>query len=332
MVGTTGAKYTLEQAKQAVSSGKYQTLIEVPENLDAEVKRYVKENLLGIVIFPNPPPPIQVLSDPGLSLAIKSQLNLGMQILVQAIERELFIKFIGHEMKKPDLKFEPSILSVKTGFVATSSKQVHPNVVQQDVPAWALFGMFLIVTPIAAAMVREKDHGVLQRIFMAPVSVLTQVMGRVSAFVLVNTIQLWLMLLVGVFILPIFGLPGLVLRHHPFLLFLTGVCASLTAVAFALFVGSWLKTAEQATVFAPFVVFILAAIGGILIPAYLLPELLQKVTVMSPMYWAHQSFLDLLARNATFPDILPNLLKMLTFFIVMMALTIYRLSVRSVNE
>ena len=87
-------------------------------------------------------------------------------------------------------------------------------------------------------------------------------------------------------------------------------------------VGSLVKTDEQTTVIAPFLIVIMASVGGIFIPFYLLPETLQNLSFMSPMYWAHTAFLDIFVRDAGLPDLAINLSKLLLFFAVTVLLSL----------
>ena len=176
--------------------------------------------------------------------------------------------------------------------------------------------MFFIVIPLAGVMVRERELGVHQRLEIAPVWHLDLMLGRIFAFVGLNLVQLWLMLAVGVYILPLFDMPTLQVANHVGLIFATGICASLAATGFGLLIGTWASTYEQATVLGPFVIVIAAAIGGILAPVDLMPSFLQKISGLSPLNWAQSAFLDIFVRNASFHTILPNLLKLLGFFCV----------------
>jgi len=161
---------------------------------------------------------------------------------------------------------------------------------------------------------------VMDRLSLAPVSLSTIIWGKISAFVLINLLQLALMLAVGVFILPLFGLPTLNVSTHPGAIALVGLAASLAATGFGMLIGSLVRTAEQANVIGPFIIVILAAIGGIFVPVYMLPEGLKKMTEFSPMYWALQSFIDIFVRNANIGELLINIGKLLGFALITISL------------
>jgi ABC-2 type transport system permease protein len=185
--------------------------------------------------------------------------------------------------------------------------------------------MFFIVIPLAGVMVRERELGVHQRLEIAPVWHLNLMLGRIIAFMGLNLIQLWLMLAVGVFILPLFDMPVLTISHHVGLIFATGICASLAATGFGLLIGTWASTYEQATVLGPFVIVIAAAIGGIMAPIDLMPHFLQTLSSYSPLNWAQTAFVDIFARNADLRQILPELSKLVGFFVLMVGLSLIKL-------
>jgi ABC-2 type transport system permease protein len=60
-------------------------------------------------------------------------------------------------------------------------------------------------------------------------------------------------------------------------------------------------------------VVILAAMGGVWIPIYVMPEFLQKISRFSPLNWGLESFNDLFLRDTSTLAILPELLKLIGF-------------------
>jgi len=315
---------TEEQGKEAVADGEYQAFIIIPKNMSDDVERNIKQTMLALIIFPKPPPSILILFDPALPLAIKEDVASSIKLFALNVEANILTKIIAHYAKNPNLSFKTGILGVKSEFVTLPHRALRPNPVQQNVPAWALFGMFFIITPLSGVMVKERSLGVMERLLIAPVNSLSLMMGKVITFVIVNMLQLFLMLLVGVLILPLFNMPMLNVTDHIFLIILTGFISSLAAIGFGMLVGSFVRTPEQSTVLGPFVIVIAAAIGGILIPSYLLPHSLQIAGKFSPLQWAHTSFLDIFVRDANLQQITPNLLKLLLFFSVTMLLAVLK--------
>jgi ABC-2 type transport system permease protein len=134
------------------------------------------------------------------------------------------------------------------------------------------------------------------------------------------------MLAVGVFILPWFGFAALDVLAQPASILAVGLAASLAATGFGMLIGSLVRTPEQANVIGPFIIVIAAAIGGIFVPAYLLPAAFKTIANFSPMQWALQAFLDIFVRNANILQLLPNIEKLLGFAVLTISLAALVLS------
>ncbi len=313
-----------ESLKEKVSSGEFQALIVIPAQ--------TSQKIMGQIRPGNSPPainstPVSILFDPTLPQPVQSQIQSSLQLIAQTIELQLWQQ-MAHQLSSqkgiPTKNFEG--IHVKTDIVATAKgKAAAPNEVQQNVPAWALFGMFFIITPLSGVIVKERRLGVVDRLWLAPVSLFSLMTGKIIAFIGINMLQLILMLAVGVFILPLFGMPTLNVTDQPFAILLVGLSAALAATGFGMLIGSWVRTPEQANVMGPFIIVILASIGGIFIPVYFLPDALKKLANFSPMHWALQAFLDIFVRNAGIHQLLPNIGKLIAFGILTTVLASFKM-------
>ncbi len=313
----------LNKAQKAVAAGDYQGVVIIPTDLSKQINSKIQNQTQpNNVVSPLPAGEIKVLFDPAVPKNFQEQVTSGLQLLTQGIELELWRQLVSKiTMQKLPPAGQSNLVRIDTDYVRIDhASNAQPNDVQQNVPAWALFGMFFIITPLSGVIVKERKLGVMDRLWIAPVSLNLVIWGKICAFVCVNLLQLILMLAVGVFILPWFGFPKLNVTSHPGSLFVIGLSASLAATGFGMLIGSLVKTTEQASVIGPFIIVILASIGGIFIPPYLLPEGLKHLTQFSPMYWALQSFVDIFVRDATLAQLLPNIIKLLCFALVTITL------------
>ncbi len=299
----TNKRYKLSATRRDVAQGKYQAALFIPYNFN-------KKNTITIYL------------DPTVPDAIKGQLELTSKYLTQTIQVKAASQRMGRTLIKPT--------TIKSQYITIGGNFARPNVVQENVPAWSLFGMFFVVIPLAGMMVRERELGVLQRLKIAPISNFSLSLGRVIAFIILNQLQLWVMLSAGLFILPLFGLPTLDLSGHVWQVLIIGVFASLAAIGFGSLVGSLTRTYEQAAFIGPFIIVILAAIGGILVPTYMMPTVMQPISEFSPLHWAHQSFIEILVRHATLEDIRYYLLALFSFFIGTFLLSLWIQNRRSI--
>jgi ABC-2 type transport system permease protein len=315
---------TFDHAEKEVAEGNYQAVIIIPPQFSQQINNKLQQQ-----VQPNLPANvgsqinnIQIYFDPALPRTFQDQVTASLEVISQSIELQLWRQMTNKLSSRPNnnnknnnnanfIKFNTDyVKGVKGQTIAT------PNEVQQNVPAWALFGMFFILTPLSGMLVRERRLGMMERLRLAPVSLYTIIWGKITAFVCVNLLQLVLMLMVGVFVLPWFGFPALNVTNHIIPLLAIGVVSSLSATGFGMLIGSLVRTSEQANVIGPFIIVILAAVGGVLVPSYLLPEGFKQVTQYSPMSWALQAFIDVFVRNASVADILLAIGKLLLFSVV----------------
>lgn len=169
---------------------------------------------------------------------------------------------------------------------------VRPSAVQQNVPAWLVFGIFFVVIPLSNTMIRERQSGMEQRLRTTPAGPGSILAGKLLPYFCVNQLQALAMLGVGVFIVPALGGEALRLAGvSPAALVTLTIAVSLAALGYALFVASVSETSEQASMLGGGGNIILAAIGGIMVPEFVMPARLQAVTNISPMAWGLDGFL-----------------------------------------
>lgn len=304
-----------------ISKGKYSLALIIPNSTTMKTNHYIQKQIQNPLLATSPPPALQILVDPGLSLDLKGSVDITLQAIFNGIETQMTAQLLAQSLHRPKIPFNSNFINYQMHYVSLDDQAKAPNSVEYNVPAWTLFGMFFIVIPLAGVMVRERELGMPQRLEIAPTWHLNLMLGRIFAFIVLNMVQLWLMLAVGVFILPLFGMPTLEVADHITLIFITGLFASLAATGFGLLIGTWASTYEQATVLGAFLIVIAAAIGGIMAPIDLMPALLQKISAYSPLNWAQTAFLNIFVRNANWSLLWPEWAKLFCFFILTMLLS-----------
>jgi ABC-2 type transport system permease protein len=174
--------------------------------------------------------------------------------------------------------------------------------------------MFFICIPLAGNIIRERDDGSAFRLLTMPGSYMIVILGKMLTYVIVSLIQFALMLCVGVFILPLLGLQELNIGNNLPMLFLVAFSSGLAATGFGLLVGTIATSHDQASLFGAVFVIILAAIGGIWVPTFVMPEVMKKIAVISPLNWGLEAFYGIFLRNFGFKEIFPEVAKLLLFF------------------
>ena len=167
-----------------------------------------------------------------------------------------------------------------------------PSSVQQNVPAWLVFGIFFVVIPLSNTMIRERQSGMEQRLRTTPAGAGAILAGKLLPYFALNQLQTLAMLLVGVYLVPALGGQALALAGVSAVgLAAMAVAVSVAALGYAVLVASAARTTEQAAMLGGGGNIILAAIGGIMVPEFVMPPALQAITHVSPMAWGLDGFL-----------------------------------------
>jgi ABC-2 type transport system permease protein len=203
------------------------------------------------------------------------------------------------------------------------SMKLFINSVQHNVPAWAIFGMYFIVIPIAGNMLREREERSSLRIQLIPYAHNFEALGKIFFYTLICTAQFAVMCGIGLWLLPHMGLPALYLGQHPTAIIPIAICIALSATAFGYLVGVVFKTATQATPFGAISVVIMSAMGGIWVPVDLLPGIMQQLANVSPLHWGLDAINHIILRNGNINNVLPHLGMLIVFSTVLFLISLY---------
>ncbi len=314
-----------------VQKGKYQLAIVLPKDLSKDLDLKVSGNVEGILakFGVGEERPLQEESslqskevklyfDPATQFSFRNSVKSGIDQMVSQIEIQTIYEAFRKELTDdPSEKIfdTESFISFKEIIPNSEDRGLIPNSTQHNIPAWTLFAIFFIILPLSINMVNEKNQGTFVRLRTHPVSYATVLGGKTIVFLAVALIQFALMLLVGVFLFPLLGLPKLDVSGRLPLLFIVAFFAGLAAVGLGLLLGTIAKSQEQSAPFGATLVVILAAIGGVWVPVFAMPKLMQTLSNLSPMNWGLNAFYDVFLRNIGFVEILPKIGLLLLFFI-----------------
>lgn len=251
--------------------------------------------------------------------------NLPQDFKIEAQPRD--VKFDISEDIRKGIKYKDNIENENLIVINKKNAQsddavIKPTLIQNNVPAFALFAMFFIVIPLAGSLLSERNEGTYNRIRTIPVKYITILWGKIVVYASICIIQLSLMIIAGMYFLPaIYGMPPLEVGNNYFTLTVATFASAFSAIGFGLLVGNFSSTQSQAGMFGSFMVVILGILGGIFLPVYMMPEPLQALSIISPIRWGIDSFLDIFVRNADIHTIGINLLRMTGFFILALFLS-----------
>ena len=208
------------------------------------------------------------------------------------------------QMKWSDLP----LLRIENREALTGGMTVILTSVQQNVPAWSQFGIFFIVLPVAGAFIQDRINRIHQRLLAMSMGYLTLMCGRILAYMGLCVVQCALIGGIGKWVLPLWGTPSLDMGGDPLALLV------MAATGYGILLGTVVDSYEQASMFGPIFIVIAAALGGIMVPVYAMPDFMQKVSVISPLAWGLNGTLDVFVRGGGLADVLPEAGVLTAFF------------------
>jgi ABC-2 type transport system permease protein len=307
-----------DKVKEQMLARDYKFALIIKENFSA----FVEKNGKG-----EDEKPLELLVNPAVNVQTQLVLKSALDGKLAKLRWDAFIDRIGSLLPLAGIDRE------KLTAAEESPVEVHyvykegqyskfPSAVQQSVPAWLVFSMFFIVIPISNTFISEREQGTLMRLKSMNVSRFYLIMGKMAPYLLINAIQVILMIAMGVYIVPLCGGTALTLGDSMGGLILIAASVSFSAISMALLIASAARTTEQATTIGGVLNIIFAALGGIMVPKFVMPGFMQDLANMSPMSWGLEGFLDIFLRNGGVSDVLPKSLYLFVFGVVMMALTV----------
>ena len=272
-------------------------------------------------------PIIQIFIDPAVKKSFANTVTSSIKSFTAQVENQMIIQAFYAQMTDGELEEQ----AMKTGLIEfeeiypsgeiNKNKQLFTNSVQHNVPAWTVFAMFLIVIPLASNMIKEREGGSMLRLMVAPGSYMTLLIGKLLFYVAICLIQFSLMMLVGIHLMPYIGLPALNLGGSLTGVFIVALMVSFAATSLGLLVGTVFSSYQQATIFSIVIDVIMAALGGIMVPLFAMPEIMKFIGRLTPLNWGMESFNDLFLRGYGLQEVLPEVIKLGAFSIIILLLS-----------
>jgi len=147
--------------------------------------------------------------------------------------------------------------------------------------------------------------------------------SKALPYLAINGLQAALMLAVGVWLMPLLGGDALSLAGiHWSALLLVLLAVSMAAISMALALASLVRTHAQASAVGPTVNILMAAIGGVMVPKFVMPEVMQQLAEFSPMNWGLEGMLAVLLRGSDTVGILLPTAKLMGFATLMIIIAV----------
>lgn len=320
-------------AQNEVFKGNYQMAIVLPENLTSGLNIKVRQNVdamldeMGLSTSTYEPvevepKEIRLFFDPATQVAFKNGMKSSIDKMILQLENESIYQTFEEQLGSSEtMNYQESFITFKEVVPKRDNEEIIPNSVQHNVPAWTLFAVFFIIIPLSINIVKEKNQGTYLRILSSPTSHSVLYLGKIITYLFICLLQFYVIVLVAKLVFPYLNLPDLELSFSKLLLMsVMTLSAGFTAISLGILVGIVAKTQEQSAPFGATFTVILAAVGGVWIPVFAMSETMQLVSKISPMHWALNGYYDIVLRNGTFIDILPEILCLFLFSLVFLTI------------
>jgi ABC-2 type transport system permease protein len=322
--------FTLEKAADsekdlelAVARGDYMIGIVIPENasdfIRQQAKRTILRGLNGGKNTKNDSVTLRIFIDPTLNTSFRNTLMSSMREYAAITERDFIFQELISELNKRipqklgTFEIDANQVSFDVQYAQKNQHSITPNATQHNVPAWTLFGIFFITLSLSTSLINERKDGSFRRLLTMPCSYFQYLMSKSVVFLLVCLLQFSVIFAMGIELFPHIGLPKLMLGDNAWLLAPMGLCSSLAAICLGNFIGKITVEHNQAAILSALLVVVFAAVGGLWIPIFLMPDIMQTISKISPLNWGLTGFYDILIRNGNVTDILPECIYSLTF-------------------
>jgi ABC-2 type transport system permease protein len=275
--------------------------------------------------------PITLLYHPVLQESFRQSIQGALRSSLQMVQSKEVLKSIYYALNETQLpdSLEKEIISNQVGIneipISRDGSKTIPNATQHNIPAWTIFAMFFVVISLGSSVVREKLNGSFIRLKTLPTNYLVALISKQITYLAVTLLQAALIFAIGVWIFPSLGLPQLNLPSDVAGLFAVSFICGWCAVSFAICVGVFAQTQEQANGIGAVSVVLLAAIGGLLVPSFAMPESFQPIIKLSPLHWCLQAYYGLFLEGGKLKDILLNILPLLIITILIQLIALFGL-------
>jgi ABC-2 type transport system permease protein len=321
-----GIPLTSDKAEQLIGRGVYPFALLFPEGYTERILKTSRDRQKEKAT-------VCLVSDPAINL----QLLATVKGVVQgAIERQVLSASIAQRLKEifGTLEGMEGQLDNMLGNTNISEHErsgvdlIHtfpkgfkagrrPNATEQNVPAYTIFGVFFIVLTLASSFLQEKKDGTFQRILVAPLSKTALLIGKLLPYYLVNLIQIGLMFCIGVVVF------GMRLGNFPALVIVSLALAA-AANGLGLLVAALGKTEPQVNALSVLLAITLSALGGMMVPTFIMPDLMKTLSLFTPHAWALAGYHDVIIRGLGVKDVLTEMFVLFGFASFFFVIALWR--------
>jgi ABC-2 type transport system permease protein len=148
--------------------------------------------------------------------------------------------------------------------------------------------------------------------------------GKLTPNFLIVILQVVVIFFAAVVIFPLLGMDQLTLGNDPLALVLLILATALCSTTLGALIAALAHTEAQIGGLSTAILWVMAFVGGSIVPLFLVNDTLATIGKVTPQYWAVTGFYDLLVRGQGLGDITDSLLALFLFSVIFMAIALWR--------
>lgn len=262
------------------------------------------------------PAPITVVEDASRKVAAQILLGLLQKTIFTALPDltartgiQAFEKFVAPLTPEQRVLFDNSLGQIRNvtgqpegraagpsmaGFAEVeqvTGKSAGQNLVAYYAGAVAVMFLLFSAAHAASVLLEERETGILERVLAGPGGIRPLLLGKFLFLVLLGFAQVSVLFLVAWLMYGV-DLPGHLVGFSLATLATAGAGGGL-----ALLLATACRTQRQAGALATVFILILSAIGGSMVPRFIMPPLFQKLGWLTPNTWALEAYTKVFWRD-----------------------------------
>jgi ABC-2 type transport system permease protein len=248
--------------------------------------------------------------------------SAGVIIVKKGIERYLqeqvpeIDKNTSDNILRTAINDDKNTIAVKWTSIVGERNDTRLGLIQA-VAGTAIMMLLFSVAGIGTSILEEKENGTIHRLLYSPLKASAILYGKMLFALFISILQLSTMFLFARIIFNLdlgINIPALILMILATAFAVSGLGIFLAAIA---------RTRQQAQNLSTIIILVMSALGGSMIPLFIMPALLQKIALLSVNYWAIQGFYDIFWRNLPLQSILPKIFVLVSMGIAMTVSSIW---------
>lgn len=185
----------------------------------------------------------------------------------------------------------------------------------QGIAGTAVLMLLFGVRSIGSQIIEEKEDNTFLRTMFSTISTDSYLVGKLISSLLVALAQLTIMFIFSAIVFN-FNL----FYNFPALLLITFFTA-LSCASFSILIGVVVTSRAQLQNISTIVILTMSAIGGSMVPLFIMPAIMKKIAVASINYWSIQGFYDIYLRDYNLLEIMPRIYAMASISIICLILS-----------